>query len=141
MQPAGYNAYQRIQTQTSSPGQLVVMLYNALSNDLRRGEAALLRDDSEETHRALVRAQEIVMELMASLDMEQGTTLASQLSDLYQYFYSRLIDANVEKDVEAVREVASRITPLREAWIQAVQEDAAGGPPASATAREGRSHG
>lgn len=132
MQPDGYNAYQRIQTQTSSPGQLVVMLYNALANDLRRGEAALLRDDGEETHRALVRAQDIVMELMASLDREQGEDLATQLADLYQYIYQRLLDANVKKDVDAVREVASLVTPLREAWIHAVEEDAASGPMARA---------
>lgn len=132
MQPDGYNAYQRIQTQTSSPGQLVVMLYNALANDLRRGESALLRDDGEETHRALVRAQDIVMELMASLDREQGEDLATQLADLYQYIYQRLLDANVTKDVDAVREVASLITPLRQAWIHAVEEDAAGGPMAQA---------
>ncbi len=132
MQPDGYNAYQRIQTQTSSPGQLVVMLYNALVNDLRRGEAALLRDDGEETHRVLVRAQDIVMELMASLDREQGEDLATQLADLYQYIYQRLLDANVKKDVDAVREVASLVTPLREAWIRAVEEDAAGGPMAQA---------
>ncbi|MEE8337033.1 MAG: flagellar export chaperone FliS [Dehalococcoidia bacterium] len=132
MQPAGYNAYQRIQTQTSSPGQLVVMLYNALANDLQRAETALTGCDEEQTHGSLVRAQDIVMELMASLDKTQGEELATQLSDLYQYIYNRLVEANLKKDAAIVREVASLVAPLREAWIQVVSEHSAGGPLAQA---------
>lgn len=132
MQPAGYNAYQRIQTQTSSPGQLVVMLYNALVNDLQRAATALTDGGEERAHGSLVRAQDIVMELMASLDKTQGEELATQLADLYQYIYNRLVEANVKKDAAIVREVASLVTPLREAWVKVVSENSAGGPLAQA---------
>ena len=120
-QPEGYGAYRRIQTETSSPGELVMMLYNTLVNDLEHAERALRDDDGERAHAALTRAQDIVMELFASLDMDSGE-LAQQLSALYHYVYERLIDANLRKDAVAVREAATVVEPLREAWAQAVSE-------------------
>ena len=120
-QPAGYGAYRRIQTETSSPGELVMMLYNALANDLERAERGLRDDDCARAHDALVRAQDIVMELFSSLDLDSGE-LAQQLSALYRYVYERLIDANLRKDAEPVREAASLVAPLRDAWAHATRE-------------------
>lgn len=115
----GYGAYQRIQTETSSCGELVVMLYNALVTDLQRAEQAFEDDDLERGHASLVRAQDIVMELLASLDIETGD-LALRLSELYHYVYERLMQANVQKDTGAVREVVTIVTRLRDAWAQVV---------------------
>ncbi len=121
-QAAGYHAYRRVQTETSSPGELVVMLYDALTTDLQRAEAGLQTPERhEEAHVALVRAQEIVLELIASLNAEAGE-LAHQLDDVYQYVYGRLVDANVQKDADAVREAARLVAPIREAFVAAVRE-------------------
>jgi flagellar secretion chaperone FliS len=120
VQSTGYGAYRRIQTETSSPGELLLMLYDALANDLLRASEGLSSGDHELAHTSLVRAQDIVMELVASLDLNSGN-LARELSALYQYFYERLVHANVEKDLDAIREVHSLVTPIREAWTQAVQ--------------------
>ena len=119
MEPAGYGAYRRIQTETSSPGELVVMLFSALANDLQRAEQGLGDGDGEQAHLSLVRAQDIVMEPLASLDLDSGE-LAAQLSALYHYLHERLVHANVQKDVDAVREVAALVTPIRDAWTQIV---------------------
>lgn len=119
-QSAAYGAYQRIQTETSSTGELVVMLYGALVNDLQRAEDGLQSGDVEGAHAALVRAQDIVMELIASLDMDSGE-LAQELSILYEYLYRRLVQANMEKDGQVVHEVASLVSPLRDAWQAAVR--------------------
>ena len=131
-QAAGYGAYRRVQTETSSPGELVVMLYDALATDLQRAEAGLqTRERHEEAHVALVRAQEIVLELIASLNAEAGE-LAHQLDDVYQYVYGRLVDANVKKEADAVREAARLVAPIREAFTTAVRQ--AGAPPNSSPA-------
>lgn len=134
-QAAGYRAYRRVQTETSSPGELVVMLYDALAADLQRPEAGLQkRERHEEAHVALVRAQEIVLELIASLNAEAGE-LAQQLDDVYQYVYGRLVDANVKKDADAVREAARLVAPIRQAFIAAVRQvgSPANAPPAPST--------
>jgi flagellar protein FliS len=126
LQQAGYGAYQRIQTQTSSPGELIILLYDALQTDLQRAEQGLLMGDYELVNARLSRAQEIVQELSASLDRNQGE-IPEQLGALYGYIYRRLVDANVRKDVAPVREVAELVKPLREAWGAAVREVARGG--------------
>lgn len=117
MQASGYGAYQRIQAETSSPGELVSLLYDALIKNLQRAELALREGDGEGSHGPLVRSQEIVLELIAGLNPEAGE-LAGQLSDLYQYFYGRLVTANVQKTPAAVLEVLPMVERLRQAWGQ-----------------------
>lgn len=125
MQAVGYGAYRRMQAETSSPGELILLLYDALLNDLSQAHASLTTHDHETAHRALLRAQEIILELISSLDLSAGE-IARQLQPLYQYEYQRLLDANVHKDAGAVAEVISLVEPLRAAWVQAVQTVQAG---------------
>lgn len=119
MQAPGYGAYRRIQTETSSPGELVALLYDALAINLQRAELALQENDREGSHDALVRSQEIVLELIAGLNPEAGE-LADQMSDLYRYFYGRLVNANVQRNAAAVAEVLPMVERLRQAWAQTI---------------------
>ncbi len=120
MQSVGYGAYRRIQAETSSPAELILLLYDGLMKDLTQAEERLAQRDWEVAHVALVRAQEIVLELIASLDMNAGD-IARQLAPLYEYQYQRLLEANVRKDAGAVAEVIRLVTPLRNAWIAAIR--------------------
>jgi flagellar protein FliS len=115
LQTAGYGAYQRIQTQTASPAELIALLYGGLQNDLQRAERGLQAGDYALVNERLTRAQAIVLELLASLDHSQGE-LPQQLSALYEYLYQRLVHANVHKDMDAVREAAQIVQPIAEAW-------------------------
>ena len=119
MEAAGYGAYRKIQTQTSSPGELVVLLYDALLNDLARVDMAMDQRDLPRVHDRLVHAQEIVLELSASLDPAQGE-IAEQLAALYDYCYRRLLEANMRKDATPVREVSGLLQPVRDAWRHVV---------------------
>ena len=117
----GYQQYQRVQTETASPGDLVVMLYRGALRFGAKAELALEQHDFEASHTALVRAQEIVLELMFSLDLNAGQ-IAQNLRDLYDYMYQRLIDANCKKDVTGVKEVNGMLRELLPAWESAVAE-------------------
>lgn len=122
VQRSGYSAYQRIQTETSSSGELISLLYDALAKDVQRASAAMEHEDGETAHGSLVHAQDIVLELVASLDLERGE-LPQQLESVYQYMYRKLVDANVQKDPEPVHEVAALLGPIREAWAQAIRSE------------------
>ena len=133
LQVAGYGAYQRVQAETSSSGELVLLLYDGLLRRLHGAIDALEARDYGQANSLLVRSQEIVLELITSLDMDSGE-IARQLAPLYEYQYQRLLTANLQKDVGAVQEVIRLVTPIREAWQHAVRS--AGGPAAMAGGRD-----
>jgi flagellar protein FliS len=103
---------------TASPHQLLVMLYDRLALDLERAEQALVDGDREGSHEHLTHAQDIVLELRASLDVdvwEGGPRLAA----LYAWLVGELIQANVKRDVRRVRDCRKVVEPLRDAWREA----------------------
>ena len=111
-------AYRHTRVKTASQGQLIVMLYD---EGLRQLTAAAGELDSGQpkldlVHNAIVKSQDIITELMVSLDFEKGGDIAQNLFHLYMYFNQKLVDANLSKDVTGIREVMDLMTELREAW-------------------------
>lgn len=122
---AAHHAYRRMQTETASPPQLIALLYDALLRNLRSSANGLDAHDLEAAHQPLLRAQDILLELIASLDVEadgEAGQLARQLAPLYEYMYRRLLEASVQKDVVAVHEVHRLVEPMREAWCSALEQ-------------------
>lgn len=103
---------------TVPPGQLVVMLYDALLRNLDQAVVAIRRTDVPAAHTVLVKAQDIVAELDASLDVDRWPGGAG-LKQLYAYLEAELMEANITKDDEAVRRCRDLVAPLAEAWRQA----------------------
>lgn len=125
MQAAAHQTYRKMQTATASPAELIGMLYDALLKNLRRAEDGLRAKEIEPAHHALVRSQDIVLELIASLDVDaegEVGAIARQLAPLYEYMYRRLLDASIRKDMAPVAEVRTLVTPLRQAWAVALEQ-------------------
>lgn len=115
-------AYQHTQTHTASPGELILMLYRGALRFIVAGVEALEAPDLAGAHGNLVRAQAIVAELTASIDVERGGEIAAQLLLLYEYINRRLIEANVSKTAAPAREAEKLLRELLPAWTQVVQE-------------------
>ncbi len=112
------NKYRSDSVHTMSPGQLIVALYDRVLLDLDRALTSLEQSDVYGTHSALIHAQEIVHELLASLDLKQWPGGAS-LAFVYQHVQDALIDANVHKDAERIHACREMLLPLRDAWREA----------------------
>jgi flagellar secretion chaperone FliS len=110
---------------TASPQQLLVMLYDRLALDLERAEAALTAGSRDEANTQLQHAQEIVIELQASLKVEAWDG-APRLAALYNWLLTELITANVKADLRRVGDCRRIVEPLREAWRGAAASLAAG---------------
>src|SRR5690349_18136039 len=110
---------------TASPGKLLLMLYDRLVLDLIQAEEALGGGDREQAHEKLTHAQEIVIELHSSLDLEAWSG-APGLASLYSYLLTELIGANVAKDAGRVASCRTLIEPLRDAWREAAASAVAG---------------
>ena len=116
-----FNVYRQTQAQTAAPGELVVMLYRGAVRFVAKGIAALETQDIQGAHTNLVRAQEIIAELLGTLDLVRGGEIADQLLGIYEYLNRRLVDANLGKDPAPAREVERFLRELLPAWEEAAR--------------------
>ena len=94
------NAYKEIQIKTANQIRLIVMLYDGAIRHLNLAIDAFgeghRRFDAINSH--VIAAQDILSELMASLDFDKGGVLAKNLFSLYSFMNRRLLDGNLKKD-------------------------------------------
>lgn len=109
---------------TAPPGRLLLMLYDGAINFLSQAIDAIKKKDYEEANQLIVRVQDIIAELVSSLDMKYE--VARSLSQLYDYFNRRLIEANVKKDSVPAVEVEGYLRELREIWAKMITTVGAG---------------
>ncbi|MGV3713228.1 flagellar export chaperone FliS [Pseudolysinimonas sp.] len=127
------NDYLRETVLSATPAQLVTMLYDRLLLDLARAEAAQSEENWVAAGAHLLHAQDIITELANSLDVDAWAG-GRDLLALYTYLGSRLIAANVQRDVRITRECSEHLGPLRWAWLAAAEGLASSGTP---TAEQG----
>ncbi len=114
---AQYNAYKRVDVETSSQGKLIVMLFNGAIQRAEEAKRQLAKGRTEGVHNNLLRAQDIVAELRNALDMK--VAVAKQLDRIYEYFQHLLIKANIRKDSTPLEEVIGHLTAMRNTWQEA----------------------
>ena len=126
---AANSVYRDQSVGTANPAQLVLMLYDRAIAAVARAERSMVDPDAssiEVVHHELTRAQDIVTELMLSLDHDQGGVIASNLAAIYQFCLDTLTRANVDKDPTRLPVVSRSLTELRQAFAVAAGNVAAG---------------
>lgn len=123
------NAYKETHIKTASQGKIIIMLYDEA---LRQLDTAirLLKDNSREydkVNSAILRAQDMVTELMVSLDFEKGGDIAQGLYGLYMFFNQHMMQANMKKDADMLSTVRTQLNELRGAWDQIINKAQNGG--------------
>jgi flagellar protein FliS len=111
-----YQQYRATKVETAGSVDLVVMLYQGAVRFIRQGINAMERNDLTAAHTNLVRAQDIIVELLGSLNREAGGQIAAQLASVYDYCFRQLVTANVKKDPTPAREVIGILRDLGTAW-------------------------
>src|SRR3954447_17256518 len=112
------NRYLQDSISTASPGKLLVMLYDRLVMDLMQAEEAFRTDDRETAGERLTHAQEIVLELRTTLDVDAWAGAAGRASP-YGFLLTELIQANIKRDADKVASCRGLVEPLRDAWREA----------------------
>lgn len=119
-QQSSVHAYRQTSVKTASQGRIIVMLYDEAVRQIDTA-LELLQEKSKKldhVNNALVKAQDIITELMVSLDLEQGGDIAHNLLRLYLFFNDRLMEGNVKKEEAPIQEVRGLMVDLRDAWKQ-----------------------
>ena len=121
------NAYKETQIKTANQGKLIVMLDDGAIKNLN-----LAIDTFDNEHRkydvvsnAIVKAQDIISELMVSLDFDKGGEIARNLFSLYTFMNNALLAANMKKDKQPLLDIKNMLMELREAWAEVARKGAA----------------
>lgn len=110
--------YQKGAVNGASPLQLVVMLYDGALRFMEAGKFAMANKDLDKQNHNLKKAQSIISELMACLDMNQGGEVATNLMSLYNYTISQLVEANMKDDPAGIDRSMQVFSQLRESWVE-----------------------
>jgi flagellar secretion chaperone FliS len=110
------DAYRRVEVQSRSPLELVVMLYDGILTRLTEASVAAAAGDPRTRATAVSRALTIVTALQDTLNVTDGGTVAVELDRLYSYVAQRLLDVTSKQDTAALDEVHRLLVQLRDAW-------------------------
>jgi flagellar protein FliS len=109
------NLYRESAVLTATPEQLVVMLYDGANRFLTQSAVAMREGRAGLAGEKLRRAEAIIDELLATLDMSVGQ-IAERLQALYVFFKEHLMAARLKQDASKVDEVGRLMRELRDAW-------------------------
>ena len=112
----GIQSYRKTNVITSDPKKLVLMCYEGAIDNLKVAKQGIMKKEYEEKGKALAKAQDIINELMNSLDFERGGAIATNLDSLYGYMIRRIIHASIADDINAIEEVIGMLSELKSAW-------------------------
>ena len=121
------NRYVSDSVATAPPSRLLVMLYDRLVLDLMIAGQSLEQGDRSTAAGRMHHAQEIIMELRATLDTSAWSG-GPGLASLYSYLITELVSANVTGDRAKVETVQGFAEQLRDAWREAASQVTGSGP-------------
>ena len=119
-----YARYQKIQIETADQGKLLLMLYGGALRFLNSAKTALLEGDMESVNRNLLRAEDIIAELISALNLEAGE-VAERLLQLYDYIHHLLVQGNIKKEVQFLEQAETLLLELSETWKEALRDERA----------------
>jgi len=120
------SAYRANAVGSARPENLVVMLFDGAIRFLGAAIRAFDHEDPLDfnltIHTNITKTQAIIRELNNALDLDNGGELGQKLTSLYNYFDQRLQEANIHKDRAIIEEILARISELRDAWNESLDQ-------------------
>ncbi len=115
-QKSPYNQYKLTEINTANQGKLIVMLYDGAIKFLKIALENMNVKTYDIVNTNIIKAQDIITELLLSLNMKDGGEISANLFNLYLYFKKRLLEANIQKSPELIEETIGHLSLLRESW-------------------------
>ncbi len=115
-----FQAYQNNSVSTASGPQLTMMLYNGCIKFINQAIKAINEKDYEAKNTNIQKAQDIIQELMLTLDQEME--ISKQLLPLYEFIYYQLQQGNIKNNVSNLEEAQTFVTEFRDAWKDVMKQ-------------------
>jgi flagellar secretion chaperone FliS len=122
--------YRQRSAQGANRVGLVVRLYDAVIEDLRRAVEAQRAGDVERRTAAVNHALLVIAELESVLDHERGGQVARHLEGFYRVTRAMIVEANARASAAQMERLMELFLPVRQAWQQAERDFALHGDPA-----------
>lgn len=114
------NRYKQNSVMTATPEELTLMLYDGAIKFMNIAKYAIENKEMEKVHVSLIRAQDIILELNYSLDMNYE--ISKELRNLYDFVLSKLVDANINKDIAPIDEALIIVNELKDTWKEVMKQ-------------------
>ncbi len=128
MSYAAVARYQQNDVFSMSPARRVVFLYGQTLASLRQAARYLEKGDIENRSRCMMRASEIVAELLCSLDFEAGGAISTNLAQLYTWIMSEIFEVDRLRDAKRLEKLTAIVAELHSAWNHAAAQVADAAP-------------
>lgn len=111
-------AYQKNKFDTASPGELTLMLYNGCLKFIKLSKEAISNNQVETRNVNLIKAQNVIRELMVTLKVE--TEVGKNMLQMYDYILHHLTEANINNDIKALEEAEQYVIQFRDTWKEVI---------------------
>ncbi|MCI8893976.1 MAG: flagellar export chaperone FliS [Lachnospiraceae bacterium] len=119
----GYNAYAQNKILTASPAELTLMLYEGAIKFCNIAITGVEEQDVEKAHNNICKVENIITEFQATLNHKYE--VAKDFDNVYKYLLDRLLEANLKKDAEILKEVLGHLRTMRDTWKEVMQQNRA----------------
>lgn len=116
-----YGEYKKNQVLTATKEQVLIMLYEAAIRNCKAAERAMNLKKIADKGTHLLKVQDIVNELLVTLDEKADPALVDKLKGLYLFMLDKITEANINNSVESIKTVQQLLETLHEGWKGAVE--------------------
>lgn len=110
-----YSRYQETKVLGADQGRLILMAYDGIIKFLQIATDNLKNKDYLGKGRNIIKAQDLINELLCSLNYEAGE-IAINLRNIYLFMINRLTYAEINKDTKSIQDVLKMLYELQKAW-------------------------
>lgn len=118
--PYGVGRYQSVDRFSAVAGadklRLVQLMMQGAKERIARAKGHVQRGEVSQKGEQIGRAIQLIDGLRASLDRDAGTEIAGNLERLYDYMIRKLLEANLNDDIELLDEVGSLLNEVKAGW-------------------------
>lgn len=117
--PNAYAQYNNSKVLTATPAELTLMLYEGAIKFCNMALMAMEQKDIQKAHTNIVKTEKIIDYLRTTLDMTYP--VAQDFERIYSYLSERLVEANMKKEPELLKEVCEHLRSVRDTWKEVMR--------------------
>lgn len=114
--------YKLVQIKTAPPEKLLIMCYDGLLKFLKTAKLLVEKGQADKSSVYILKATNVIVELIASLKPEESPEFAENLKNLYIYLIERLRESLEKGTVEGIDYVIDVIASLKDTWEEALNK-------------------